>query len=321
MALGVRYRPDALILMGRLVFISYRRERGYALAHLVNAELRSRGLRTFLDVAESDPGQFWPQAQAAIHSCCALVLICTNGSFQAKAGDDWVLREIDEARGLDRQIVPVFSQDFEPPPDLPPPLAWAIENNGVSMDTQFHVAAFDHLSQLVGGRKRSEQRRRVAIFWGLALITLLVSLALGARNIIRLNEEANREREARQAANARSEQLAKDIAAIEKKRAEERQAAEQQQLKIDARSKELEENFNALDRRAAAEKSAADDREKTAKLNAQARTDACLYRCQTQSNDCSFLCSDPHSNVNGEVWGHCVQDCHKKEAFCRFNCR
>ena len=72
--------------MRRLVFISYRRERGYALAHLVNAELRSRGLRTFIDVAESDQGQFWAQIQAAIRSCCAVVLICTNGSFQAKAG-------------------------------------------------------------------------------------------------------------------------------------------------------------------------------------------------------------------------------------------
>lgn len=170
--------------MGRLVFISYRRERGYELAHLVNAELRSRGLRTFIDVAESDPGQFWSQIQAAIHSCRALVLICTNGSFEARPGDDWVLREVSEAMALRRPIVPVFSQDFKPPTTLPSPLAQAMEYNGVSMDTQFHVAAFDHLSQLVGGRKRSEQRRRVAVFGSLAFLTFLASLALGARQII-----------------------------------------------------------------------------------------------------------------------------------------
>jgi len=76
------------------------------------------------------------------------------------------------------------------------------------MDTQFHIAAFDHLSQLVGGRKRSEQRRRVAIFGTLALLTLLASLALGARDRIRLNEEVRRERGARQAA----EQDARDEA-------------------------------------------------------------------------------------------------------------
>ncbi|HEY0796866.1 MAG TPA: toll/interleukin-1 receptor domain-containing protein [Acidisarcina sp.] len=303
-----------------MVFISYRRERGYALAHLVNAELRSRGLRTFLDVAESDPGQFWPQAQAAIRSCRAVVLICTNGSFETREGEDWVLREINEARGLDRQIVPVFSQDFEPPRDLPAPLAWAIENNGVSMDTQFHGAAFDHLSQLVGGRKRSEQRRRVAILWVLAGMTLLLSLALGARNISRLNAEASSERKARQSANDRSEKLAKDIAAEEAKRAEEQQAAEQQQLRIDLRSKELEENLNSLDRRATTEQRAAADREKTAKSNAQSRTYACFDRCQTQGTACSFACPSTNSNVNGEVWGDCVQGCTKKTNLCKANC-
>jgi hypothetical protein len=157
--------------MGRLIFISYRRQRGYELAHLVNAELRSRGLRTFIDVADSDPGRFWSQVQAAIRGCRAVVLICTNGSFESKLGDDWVLREVSEAMALGRPIVPVFSQDFKPPPELPPPLAQAIEYNGVSMDTQFHVAAFDHLSQLVGGRKRSAQRRRVAILASLAFLT------------------------------------------------------------------------------------------------------------------------------------------------------
>jgi len=152
--------------MSRLIFISYRRETGYELAHLVNAELRSRGVRTFIDVSESDPGQFWPQIRAAIHSCSAFVLICTNGSFETRQGDDWVLREVGEATTLGRPIIPVFSQDFKRPAVLLPLLAQATEYNGVSMDTQFHVAAFDHLSQLVGGRKRSEQRRRVAVLAG-----------------------------------------------------------------------------------------------------------------------------------------------------------
>ena len=208
-----RSRPCLVNVMRRLVFVSYRRERGYALAHLVNAELRSRGLRTFIDVTESDPGQFWAQAEAAIRSCCALVLICTNGSFQAKTADDWVLREVSEALKLGRLIIPVFSQDFEPPSALPLALAQAIQYNGVSMDTQFHVAAFDHLSQMVGGRKRSEQRRRVAIFWSLASLTLLALLALGAREIIRLNGEVRQEREARKAMEQRSADERRSVAA------------------------------------------------------------------------------------------------------------
>jgi len=204
--------------MRRLVFISYRREKGYELAHLVNAELRSRGLRTFIDVADPDPGQFWVQVQAAIRSCCAVVLICTNGSFETKATDDWVLSEVTEAMALGRLIVPVFSQGFVRPSALPPTLAQAMKYKGVDMDTQFPDAAFDRLSQLVGGRKRSEQRRRVAIFGSLASLTLLASLALGAREIIRLNQEVRRESEARKQADTRSKELEKNLAGLENQR-------------------------------------------------------------------------------------------------------
>ncbi|MEO8628489.1 MAG: toll/interleukin-1 receptor domain-containing protein, partial [Betaproteobacteria bacterium] len=249
--------------MGRLVFISYRRQRGYELAHLVNAELRSRGLRTFLDVADSDPGRFWVQIQAAIRSCRTLVLICTNGSFEPQPGDDLVVREVSEATALGRPIVPVFSQDFKPPTafplplPLPLPLRQAMEHSGVSMDTQFHVAAFDHLSQLVGGRKRSEQRRRVAVLGSLAVLALLASLALGGREIIGLSK-------ARQAADARSEALAQGISALEKSAADERRAAERRQREAEARSKELAQDIAVLEKTREAERRAAAQRQREA---------------------------------------------------------
>jgi len=321
--------------MRRLVFISYRRERGYALAHLVDAELRSRGLRTFIDVAESDPGQFWTQIQAAIRSCRAVVLICTNGSFQAKAADDWVLREITEAMALSRPIVPVFSQDWEPPSALPPPLAQAIEYNGVSMDTQFHVAAFDHLSQLVGGRKRSEQRRRVALFGSLALLTLLTSLALGAREIIRLNQEVRREREAGEAASARSEKLSQDMAAIEKKRADERSAAEERQRQGDARSKELEKNLAGMERSSADERRAATERQEQAErqrqmdnFNAGIRHNDCINKCSSNRSQCE---SDCRSKINSDRYAttdsyraaldQCYDTCKQYESLCKNGCQ
>lgn len=318
--------------MGRLVFISYRRQRGYELAHLVNAELRSRGLRTFIDVAESDPGQFWAQAEAAIHSCSALVLICTNGSFEAKAGDDWVLREVSEAMALGRPIVPVFSQDFEPPTALPPPLGQAIEYNGVSMDTQFHVAAFDHLSQLVGGRKRSEQRRRVAFLGSLAFLTLLAALALGAREIIGLSK-------ARDAAAARSEKLAQDIAALEKSRVEERRIAEQRQREADARSDKLTRDITGLEKSREQERQAADEREQQAEDEAETREreqrDAkyeaerqatrqrrdCLDRCESTRRDCEFRCPYGLSGLEAQRRTACLDSCRQLEPFCRSSCQ
>jgi hypothetical protein len=253
--------------MGRLIFISYRRETGYELAHLVDAELRLRGVRTFIDVSESDPGQFWPQIRAAIHSCRALVLICTNGSFETRPGDDWVLREVSEATALGRPIVPVLSQDFKRPEALSPLIAQAIEYNGVSMDTQFHVAAFDHLSQLVGGRKRSEQRRRVAALAGLASLTLLAALALGGREIIGLTRAVSVEREARKAAEIRSEELAKSVTVLEKTEADIRRATEERERLADEQAKSID----ALGRIQAENRRAAEERDRLAKEQAEKR--------------------------------------------------
>ena len=261
--------------MGQLVFISYRRDKGYALAHLVDAELRSRGVRTFLDVSESDPGQFWPQIKAAIDSCRALVLICTNGSFDTKAGDDWVLREVSEATTLGRPIVPVFSQDFKRPEGLPPLIAQATEYNGVSMDTQFHVAAFDHLSQLVGGRKRSEQRRRVAVLAGLASLALLAALSLGGREILGLIKAVSVEREARQAADLRSEQLSKSLTGFEKTEADIRRATEKRERD-----------------RMAAEKTAAAARQYEDKQQQVLAKVQAGYRAEDEEHQCNNRCYD-----------------------------
>jgi len=309
--------------MGRLVFISYRRERGYALAHLVNAELRSRGLRTFLDVAESDPGQFWTQARAAIHSCRALVLICTNGSFEARAGEDWVQREIGEAMELGRPIVPVFSQDFKTPSSLPPPFAQALEFNGVSMDTQFHVAAFDHLSELLGGRKRSEQRRRVAAFWGLAVIALLAALAVGARNITRLNAEAGLERQARQAESARSAELAQDLAAIEKQRAAERSAADARQRESEARSTELAQDITGIEKKRADDQRAASQRQSEAIQLTEQRHNACIQGCSIKQTHCGFDCESKNggSNVSNPQYDQCRETCDQFESLCKDGCQ
>jgi hypothetical protein len=260
-------RSTSIYRMRGLVFISYRRGTGYELAHLVDAELRSRGVRTFIDISESDPGQFWPQIRAAIHSCRAFALICTNGSFESRPGDDWVLREVSEATALGRPIVPVFSHDFKRPEVLPPLIAQATEYNGVSMDTQFHVAAFDHLSQLVGGRKRSEQRRRVALLASLLSLTLVAALALGGREIIGITKEVRVERDARKTADVRSEELAKSVDVLEKTEADIRRATEER----DRLAKQQAESIATLAKIEAANRRAAEERDRLAKEQAAKR--------------------------------------------------
>jgi hypothetical protein len=296
--------------------------RSFWYAHLVNAELRSRGLRTFVDVADSEPGRFWPQAQAAIHACRALVLICTNGSFESKPGDDWVLREVSEAMALGRPIVPVFSQDFKPPTAPPSPLAQAIEYNGVSMDTQFHVAAFDHLSQLVGGRKRSEQRRRVAILGSLAILTLVTSLALGAREVIELSQEFRREREARQAADARSDELAKDLATLQESRAADVRAATEREKQAKSESEGLARDLAAVNEKRTDDMRAATEREKQARYDAERQAEArrrnCISGCESTRRSCESSC---FYRFDGQLRASCQDSCKQQEPFCKSTCQ
>lgn len=327
--------------MGRLVFISYRRRRGYELAHLVDAQLRSRGLRTFIDVADSDPGRFWPQVKTAIERSQALVLICTNGSFEAAPGDDWVMREVSEAIALGRRIVPVFSQDFEPPSGLPAPLAQAIEHNGVSLDTQFHVAAFDRLSQLVGGRTRSEQRRRVAVLSGLATVALVASLAFGASAIVGLNNDFSREREARREAeaaleqrrtderrladerqrntDARSDKLAQELADSEKKRQDEQRAAEQRLREAEARSARLAEELASAEKKRLAQIAA--DAAEIARRDqlAQKQAGACRGTCDATRQRCETSCRRDIRDLRSQ--SICADTCRQTALACTASCR
>jgi hypothetical protein len=84
----------------------------------------------------------------------------------------------------------------------------------------------------------------------LAFLTVLASLVLGAREIIGLTEEFRREREAPQA--------------LERNRADERRAAEQRQLEADARSDQLARELAALEKRRSDRIPADEDREQRA---------------------------------------------------------
>jgi hypothetical protein len=137
--------------VSRRVFISYHRDSGHELANLVNSELQRRGHRTYLDVFEARGGPFWPEIQRQIANCRAFVLVCSEDQFgREREGEDWVAKEVEEALGHSRHIVPFFSRTFVRPSQLATPFARALEYGGVSMDAQFPAATFDRLSELVG---------------------------------------------------------------------------------------------------------------------------------------------------------------------------
>lgn len=90
------------------VFISYRRTLSKHLARLVYKDLRSHGWDVFLDVNTMDSGDFdriiLNQIGARAHF---ILLISPDSLARCATPGDWVLREIEEAVRLNRNIVPI----------------------------------------------------------------------------------------------------------------------------------------------------------------------------------------------------------------------
>lgn len=95
----------------KTVFISYRRALSKHFARSVFLALTGQGFDVFLDVNTIDSGDFDRIILNQIGARAHFILLISDGSLArcANAGD-WVLREIQEAVRLDRNIVPVIEE-------------------------------------------------------------------------------------------------------------------------------------------------------------------------------------------------------------------
>lgn len=100
----------------KTVFISYRRVLSKHLARSIYMDLRANGWDVFLDVNTIDSGDFDRIILNQIGARAHFILLISPGSLErcANAGD-WVLREIQEAVRLERNIVPIVEEgaDFD----------------------------------------------------------------------------------------------------------------------------------------------------------------------------------------------------------------
>jgi formylglycine-generating enzyme required for sulfatase activity len=95
----------------KTVFISYRRATSKHLARSIYQDLKANGWDVFLDVDSIDSGDFdkiiLNQIGARAHF---ILLISSDSLVRCSNQGDWVLREIQEAVRLERNIVPIIEQ-------------------------------------------------------------------------------------------------------------------------------------------------------------------------------------------------------------------
>ncbi len=98
----------------KTVFISYRRALSKHLARSIYQDLKMNGWDVFLDVNTIDSGDFDRIILNQIGARAHFILLISPGSLERCANPgDWVLREIEEAVRLDRNIVPIIEEDAD----------------------------------------------------------------------------------------------------------------------------------------------------------------------------------------------------------------
>ncbi len=167
----------------KTVFISYRRAMSRYVARSIYQDLKAHGWDVFLDVNTIDNGDFDRIILNQIEARAHFILLISRGSLErcANAGD-WVLREIQEAVRLERNIVPIVEEgaDFMRemgylPADLN---ATVSKKNAIRLLDDYFEAGMDKLRTRflktpeyvrvveVPAAERAEVQRRMAIIDG-----------------------------------------------------------------------------------------------------------------------------------------------------------
>jgi len=128
-----------MVVEGRSVFISYRRQLSWQLAQLVHRNLIEHDFDAFMDIKNLDSGEFDRRILSEIEARMHFIVLLEPGSLDRIGEDgDWLRREIAHALAHDRNVVPVTARGFELRRDLmlPPDVARLPSLNGVAVAQQ-----------------------------------------------------------------------------------------------------------------------------------------------------------------------------------------
>lgn len=159
------------------VFISYRRDGGSHAALTLYNSLVSKGYRVFYDVRTLGSGEFDTALLRVISECTDFLLILSPGALDRCANeDDWVRREIDCAMRCGKNIIPIMTQRFTFPENLPEEIAKLPFHNGLDASTTFYDAFIKKLRTFMKSRPSPLQMllhptRHLALAGGVLLCT------------------------------------------------------------------------------------------------------------------------------------------------------
>jgi len=149
------------------IFISYRREDGYAHAKLLHDRLVAANYRVFFDMEQMRSGQFNKQLYRHIQGCTDFVLVLSPNSLQrCRDRRDWVRLEIEHALKQKKNIIPVCLVGFDwRRQDLPSSIRPLQMHHGITIMPEYYDAGVEKLkgSLLAQPRNSFLRLRRNAV--------------------------------------------------------------------------------------------------------------------------------------------------------------
>lgn len=159
--------------MAYQIFISYRRERGEALAFLLNERLTAVGYQVFYDLESLASGKFKTKLFDFIDSCeDVLVILAPNSLDRCIGEDDWMRMEIAYALKKGKNIVPVMMKGFQWPDTLPEDIEDLKNYNGVTVSFDFFDGVMRRIEKCLTAGSKTIKRIKTdgdinhILFWG-----------------------------------------------------------------------------------------------------------------------------------------------------------
>lgn len=141
------------------IFISYRREGGYAMARLLYECFHNAGLSVFLDLEELRAGPFNEKLYEAIETSENFILVLPPNSLdRCSSESDWLRLEIEHAIKHKKNIVPVMMSGFVFPEQLPPSLQVLPFFNGVQSSREYFDATIKKILSMLRGVNVDENK-------------------------------------------------------------------------------------------------------------------------------------------------------------------
>ena len=141
------------------IFISYRRNGGDMLAHILYERLTQKGYSVFQDIEVLRSGKFNTAIYEKIEKCKDVILVLSPGALDRCADEeDWVRKEIVCALKSRKNIIPIMLRGFEWPDNLPDAIQEVQFYSGLTASTEYFEQFLDKLTEFLATPEPSGER-------------------------------------------------------------------------------------------------------------------------------------------------------------------